>query len=138
IRTYKVDARVISATNTDLKAAVAAGLFREDLFYRLNVIHIRVPPLRDRLEDIPVLAKRFIEEAAKKNGREAPLLHPDAIDRLLAYNWPGNIRELQNLMERHVVLNQTGVIDVDELPAELGGSERQKSIVVPVGLPLRD
>jgi len=135
--TLRVETRVISATNTDLKSAIRAGNFREDLFYRLNVVHLRVPALRERIEDIPLLAKKFLEESAKKNGRLVPLLHPDALEALQHYAWPGNIRELQNLMERAVVLNRTGVIEPSNLPSEIGGDQRQKSIVIPVGTPLR-
>ena len=106
--TLRVQTRVISATNTDLKTAIRGGQMREDLYYRLNVIHIRVPPLRERQEDIPLLAKKFLEESAKKNGRAVPLLQSDALECMMHYGWPGNIRELQNLMERVVVLNRTG------------------------------
>ena len=137
VETLKVDTRVISATNTDLKTAIRDGRMREDLYYRLNVIHMRVPPLRDRKDDIPLLAKKFIEESAKKNGRAVPLLHSEALDRLQAYSWPGNMRELQNLMERIVVLNRGGVVTLDELPPELGVGQRQRTIVVPVGVTLR-
>jgi two-component system response regulator HydG len=137
VATLKVETRVIGATNTDLKTAIRDGRMREDLYYRLNVIHIRVPPLRDRKDDIPLLAKKFIEESAKKNGRTVPLLDTDVIDRLQAYGWPGNVRELQNLMERLVVLNRTGVVTPDDLPPELGADQRRKTIVVPVGIPLR-
>ena len=135
--TLKVETRVISATNTDLKTAIKTGQMREDLYYRLNVVHIRVPPLRERPEDVPLLAQRFLEESAKKNGRAVPLLHSDALDCLERYPWPGNIRELQNLMERFVVLTKTGIIGIDDLPPEVFSGQRQKSIVVPVGLPLR-
>jgi transcriptional regulator with PAS, ATPase and Fis domain len=110
---------------------------REDLYYRLNVIHIRVPPLRDRTEDIPLLAQKFLTDSAKKNGRLLPLITEDAMEYLVSYPWPGNIRELQNLMERLVVLNRTGKIGVEDLPPEVGGVERQKSFVVPLGTPLR-
>lgn len=136
-QTIRIQARVISATNADLKAAIQNGQFREDLFYRLNVIHIRVPALRERLEDIPLLAKKFLEDSAKKNGRPVPLLHPESLESLTNYRWPGNIRELQNLMERAVVLNKTGVIELEDLPPEIGENQRQKQIVIPLGLPLR-
>lgn len=136
-QTLKVETRVISATNADLKSAIKSGQLREDLYYRLNVIHVRVPPLRERLEDVPLLAKRFIEESSKKNGREIPLLHPDALECLMRYPWPGNIRELQNLMERAVVLSRTGIIRAEDLPPEIGGNQRQKTIVIPVGISLR-
>jgi two-component system response regulator HydG len=135
--TLKVDTRVISATNSDLKTAIRAGQLREDLYYRLNVIHIRVPPLRERSRDVPLLAQRFLEESAKKNGRPVPFVDPEAMERLVGYAWPGNIRELQNLMERFVVLNRTGTIRTEDLPPEIGGAPRQKSVVVPLGVPLR-
>lgn len=136
--TLKVQTRVISATNSDLKTAIRAGQLREDLYYRLNVIHIRVPPLRERAQDIPLLAQKFLEESAKKNGRPNPLLHADVLDCLVRYGWPGNIRELQNLMERFVVLNRSGVIRLEDLPPEIGGTARRKSVVVPLGVPLRE
>jgi two-component system, NtrC family, response regulator HydG len=135
--TIHVESRVISATNTDLKSAIRKGTFREDLYYRLNVIHITLPSLRERQEDIPLLAKKFLEESAKKNGREVPLLHPDALDSLVLYPWPGNIRELQNLMERLVVLSRTGVIRHEDLPMEISGTRRERTIAVPVGTSLR-
>lgn len=139
IETLRVKTRVISATNTDLKSAIREGKFREDLYYRLNVVHIQVPPLRERAEDIPLLAKKFLEESARKNGREVPLLEHAALDALIEYSWPGNIRELQNLMERVVVLSHTGVIAMADLPKEIvGGTTRPRSVSIPVGLPLRE
>lgn len=138
IETLHVQTRVISATNADLKTAILKGTMREDLFYRLNVVHIRVPPLRERREDVPLLVQQFLEESAKKNGRPAPLVHSDALDALVAYSWPGNIRELENLMERLVVLNRNGVVERSDLPSEMGGGQRPRTIVVPIGCPLRD
>lgn len=135
--TFKIETRVISATNVDLMSAIQSGQFREDLYYRLNVLHIRVPPLRERVEDIPVLAAQFISDSAKKNGREIPLIHPKALDLLTRYNWPGNIRELQNLMERLVVLNITGEIRPEDLPHEVGGTKSERMIKVPLGVPLK-
>ncbi len=135
--TLKVDTRVISATNTDLKSAIQTGQMREDLYYRLNVIHFNVPPLRERKDDVPMLAKKFIEESARKNGRPVPLISNDALECLVHYGWPGNVRELQNLMERVVVLNRHGVIQIEDLPPEVGKTERRMSLVVPIGTPLR-
>lgn len=135
--TIKISTRVISATNVDLKSAIRQGQFREDLYYRLNVLHIRVPSLRERLEDIPLLAAQFIAESAKKNGRKAPLIHTKTLTLLEQYTWPGNIRELQNLMERLVVLNTTGEIRPEDLPQEIGGSKKDNLIRVPIGLPLK-
>ncbi|MBI4403535.1 MAG: sigma-54-dependent Fis family transcriptional regulator [Deltaproteobacteria bacterium] len=136
-KTLHVDTRVVSATNADLKAAISNGTFREDLYYRLNVVHIHVPPLRDRLEDIPLLAQKFLEESAKKNGRKVPLLHSEVLECLARYSWPGNVRELQNLIERTVVLNKTGVISVEELSPEIMSNQKEKRMVIPVGMPLR-
>lgn len=135
--TLKIETRVISATNVDLMSAIRSGQFREDLYYRLNVLHIRVPSLRERVEDIPVLAAQFIADSAKKNGRTVPLFHPKALELLARYNWPGNIRELQNLMERLVVLNTTGEIRPEDLPQEIGGTKSERVIKVPLGLPLK-
>jgi DNA-binding NtrC family response regulator len=110
----KVDARVISATNVDLRERVAAGRFREDLFYRLNVFPIRLPPLRDRREDLPAL----VEALLQRHGR--PLrLEPDALKALTGYGWPGNIRELENVLLRAAALGEKGAITVRDLPAEL-------------------
>jgi len=100
-----VDARVIAATNKDLEEEIAHGNFREDLFYRLNVIPFFVPPLRDRKEDIPLLVKEFLQEFGQQYGRPHVDMHPDALDILRQYNWPGNVRELRNLVERVLILN---------------------------------
>lgn len=136
--TQRVETRVISATNSDLKKAIEQGQLREDLYYRLNVIHIRVPPLRERQDDIPLLIQKFLDESAKKNARPAPRIDAEAMNALMRYRWPGNIRELQNLMERAVVLNRSGVIQVSDLPAEIGENQGLRSVVVPVGTPLRE
>jgi two-component system response regulator HydG len=114
------------------------GQFREDLFYRLNVIHIHMPALRERREDIPVLVAKFLEESAKKNGREVPLITPDAIEALENYPWPGNIRELQNLMERLVVLNRSNTLDLSQLPHEITASQTTKTMTIPIGVPLKE
>lgn len=113
-KTIKVDVRVLSASNRNLKEDVASGVFREDLFYRLNVIHIEVPSLRERMEDVRLLVTHFIE---KYGGRKTELT-PQAWEALYAYSWPGNIRELENVIERAVVLNSGGLIDLKDLPAE--------------------
>jgi two-component system response regulator HydG len=102
--TIKVDARVIAATNSDLTRAVAEGRFREDLFYRLNVIHVEIPPLRERREDIPLLVSHFIEKYNRLTGKKVQGIAPDALDLLQALDWPGNVRELENAIERAVVL----------------------------------
>ena len=103
IKTIKVDVRLVTATNRDLLAEVGAGAFREDLFYRLNVVPIHIPPLRERREDIPLLADHFIAKFNDRLKKEIAAITPEAVERLVAYQWPGNIRELENLMERTVL-----------------------------------
>src|SRR5258706_3589131 len=109
-----VDVRLIAATNRDLPAAVAAGTFRQDLFYRLNVVPIAVPPLRERAEDIPLLVEYFVGRYAKAAGKNIRRIGKDTLELLKAYNWPGNIRELQNVVERAVILSETDTFFVDE------------------------
>ncbi|HKL81665.1 MAG TPA: sigma-54 dependent transcriptional regulator [Desulfobacter sp.] len=106
-KTLAVDVRVIAATNRDLKAMSAKQTFREDLYYRLNVVHIDIPPLRRRPEDIPELAMHFLDEFARKNRRDIKGFSPNAMDTLIRYEWPGNVRELMNAMERGVVMART-------------------------------
>jgi DNA-binding NtrC family response regulator len=112
----KVDVRVIAATNVDLSLAVQEGRFREDLYYRLNVINIHLPPLRERKEDIPLLAEFFARKYREENNKVISGISPEALKSLMDYHWPGNVRELENAIERAVVLSQTGVIDHDLLP----------------------
>lgn len=114
----KVDVRVISATNKDLKKAVASGQFREDLYYRLSVVTIELPPLRERKEDIPLLAQHFLKKFALENQKEFTGFSPEAIDFLLKYEWPGNVRELENAIERAVILAKSPYIEVADLPQE--------------------
>jgi formate hydrogenlyase transcriptional activator len=109
-----VDVRIIAATNRDLEAAVTAGTFREDMFYRLNVFPIHVPALRERLEDIPLLVEHLVERFAKRVGKEFRTIKMNTIEMLQAYDWPGNIRELQNVIERSVILSAGDVFSVDE------------------------
>jgi formate hydrogenlyase transcriptional activator len=109
-----VDVRLIAATNRDLPAAVAAGTFRQDLFYRLNVVPIAVPPLRERAEDIPLLVEYFVGRFAKGAGKDIRHVSKDTLARLKGYHWPGNIRELQNVVERAVILSETDSFVVDE------------------------
>jgi formate hydrogenlyase transcriptional activator len=111
-KTIRVDVRVIAATNRDLGAEVAAGRFRRDLFYRLNVVPIGVPPLRERPGDIELLVQFFVQKLAKKLGRPPMQVPPDVMTRLRAYAWPGNVRELQNVLERAIVLAQGGVLAI--------------------------
>jgi two-component system response regulator PilR (NtrC family) len=115
-----VDVRVIAATNRDLRARAESGAFREDLFYRVNILQIELPPLRERPEDLPVLAEHFIRRFCQKLGKPPMQLHPEAMVQLLGYRFPGNVRELENLMERCVALNPGGPITRDLLPEGLG------------------
>jgi two-component system nitrogen regulation response regulator NtrX len=112
----QVDARVIAATNKNLEKEIERGNFREDLFYRLNVIPFTVPPLRDRAEDIPMLSAHFLREFTKAYGRKPKELSEEATVDLMAYSWPGNVRELRNLMERIVILHPQGRIERRHLP----------------------
>lgn len=114
----KVDVRVISATNKDIKKAVANGEFREDLYYRLNVVSVELPPLREREEDIPLLAQHFLRKFAVENRKEITGFSPEATDFLLKYEWPGNVRELENAIERAVILAKSSSIEVADLPQE--------------------
>jgi two-component system response regulator HydG len=129
--TIDADVRLIAATNRDLDEAIRLGSFREDLFYRLNVIPIRVPALRERPDDVPVLAARFLSHAASRLGREAPALGAGATDALTRYTWPGNVRELENLMERLVVLTPSERIEADDLPAAIRAGGSSPSALTP-------
>jgi two-component system response regulator PilR (NtrC family) len=113
------DIRVLAATNRDLMKMVAEGTFREDLFYRINVIPLRLPPLRERLDDIPLLAEHFVAKFAEQMGKPVSGISGGALARLREHNWPGNIRELENAMERAVALEQTPTILVESLPEQL-------------------
>ena len=110
-RSVHVDIRVIATTNVSLAAMVERGQFRADLYYRLNVIPLSLPPLRDRREDIPILAQHFAEKFAAQHGSITPRLHPEFLDRLQSHSWPGNVRELANFMRR--VLTLSGTLDID-------------------------
>ena len=116
VETLTADARIIAATNADLEKLVRDGTFREDLYYRLNVITIQLPPLRKRTEDIPLLARRFLEVYAGENEKDIAEISPRAMELLMDYHWPGNVRELENVIERATVLSTTDVLDVDLLP----------------------
>jgi transcriptional regulator with GAF, ATPase, and Fis domain len=120
----KVDVRVIAATNRVLEEEVATGKFRADLFYRLNVLPVRVPPLRERSADIPQLVMFFIQRHAKRIGRTVEGVSRDSLERLMGYPWPGNIRELENVVERALVLSRGGVLDIgpDQLPSVPGAA----------------
>jgi two-component system response regulator HydG len=136
--TQRADVRIVAATNRDLIAEVAAGRFREDLFYRLNVIAITAPPLRARREDIPLLVDHFLGLYCAKNGRVR--LHPTrgALDRLMGYAWPGNVRELENVIERAVVLSRGDVLGEEDLPDSIASAARAEptQLAFEIGTPL--
>lgn len=119
----KVDVRIIAATNRDLKEEVQQGTFREDLFYRLNVVSLRVPPLRERREDVPLLAQHFLSRFAEKNKKPLKGFTPQAMDMMLKHEWPGNVRELENAVERAVILSLGDYISENELPLVVAESE---------------
>ncbi|WP_461833950.1 sigma-54-dependent transcriptional regulator [Desulfothermus sp.] len=125
LKTLKSDFRVIAATNKDLKKEVEQGRFREDLYYRLNVVNIELPPLRERPEDIPLLAGHFLKKYSRENNKDIKGFTPEAMQLLTAYNWPGNVRQLENIIESAVVLTQSDMIGVADLPAELKDESRQ-------------
>jgi DNA-binding NtrC family response regulator len=125
----QVDVRIIAATNVDLRQAVREGKFREDLFYRLNVITIELPPLRSRREDIPLLAAHFLKRYSDENGLLLRSLSSDAIRALVDYDWPGNVRELENVIERGVVLSSGPTINSDLLPGHLTGRSYSSSLL---------
>jgi DNA-binding NtrC family response regulator len=114
-KTLKVDVRLVAATNRDLRAALEEGTFREDLYYRLNVVAIDIPPLRDHPEDIPALASFFLARYAKESGKNITTITPEAMKRLMGYHWPGNIRELQNIIERGVALSAGTILDTADI-----------------------
>ena len=138
-KTIKVDVRVLSASNRNLKEDVSRGIFREDLFYRLNVIHIEVPSLRERIEDIRPLVNHFIEKYRQDGGKTKIELSPEAWKAIYNYSWPGNVREIENVIERAVVLNSSGVIGLEDLPSEFSGKKEDLSIdgFIPLDVPLQ-
>ncbi|MBP1659078.1 MAG: zraR 4, partial [Candidatus Aminicenantes bacterium] len=140
-QTIKVDVRILAATNTDIEELIAARAFRSDLFYRLNVIKIEIPPLRDRKEDIPLLVKHFIDVYSRENHKEIEGVSEDVFEILDAHAWPGNVRELENLVERAVVLSRSNVITRASLPPFLLRRESvddESMIAAEESLDLRD
>jgi two-component system, NtrC family, response regulator len=138
-RTITVDIRLVVATNKDLKKGVELGNFREDLYYRLNVVNINLPPLRERREDIPVLVAHFMQKLSGENHKAAKKFAPEALEYLTAYEWPGNVRQLENVVERCMVLAAKDEIGVEDLPSEIKDEEAQfKSAVdlLPIKLEL--
>src|SRR5262249_18991461 len=126
--TVKVDIRLVAATNRDLREMVRHNQFREDLFHRLNVFTIALPPVRERSPDIPLLASYFLKLFSEKHGKTV-LLASEAVDAMKRYSWPGNVRELRNMLERAITFNDTGVIQEDEL--EFGEDANEKTAVGP-------
>ena len=137
-KTIKVDVRVLSASNRNIKEDVASGTFREDLFYRLNVMNIKVPLLRERIDDIPLLVKHFIEKYKEDAGENKIELSPEVWKMLYNYSWPGNVRELENVIERAVVLSSEGLVTPEDLPEELVGAKIEFDVerFIPPGVPL--
>jgi two-component system response regulator PilR (NtrC family) len=141
VDTIKVDVRIIAATNVDLRRSVADGKFREDLFYRLNVIPVQLPPLRDRKEDIPILVQHFLEKYGEESRKSGWFVTPEAMDLLMAYDWPGNVRELENVIERAVVLAPSREIGVELIPEQVRFNREfhdSEFVVPPEGIPLRE
>jgi len=133
LETLRADVRLVAATNANLEERVASGDFREDLYYRLNVISIQLPPLSRRAEDIPLISQHFLRIYSKENERPLRRLTSDAMDLLMAYHWPGNVRELENVIERAVVLSSGEVIDVSLLPGNIRNPTT--TLTPPAGLP---
>jgi transcriptional regulator with GAF, ATPase, and Fis domain len=134
-RTRTVDVRIIAATNRDLEAEVKAGKFRQDLYYRLSVFPIGLPPLRERPEDIAVLAQHFLDQASRKMGKTVPALKPPQIRELEAYDWPGNVRELQNVIERAVIRARDGHLEFGLRPAPPAASPLRNRETTPPSTP---
>jgi DNA-binding NtrC family response regulator len=136
-REIDVDIRLVAATNRDLKEQVDSGEFREDLYYRLRVVEIVLPPLRERAEDIPLLVRHFIDQIARENNRPVKDITPDSLDALLAYNWPGNVRELRNTLESVIVLSLKERIELADLPPHITGATPVQTLIKP-GMTLAD
>ena len=138
-KTLKVDVRLITATNRNLEKEVSEGRFREDLFYRLNVITIHLPSLRERKDDIPILSNFFVIKYTKKYKKEIKGFAPEAMEALCAYHWPGNVRELENVVERAIVLCKKNTISVDHLPGNIvPGKDDMSLIKIPMGTSLQE
>jgi nitrogen regulation protein NR(I) len=137
-RTVPVDVRVLAATNVNLKAAVRARTFREDLYYRLNVVPIHVPPLRERREDIPYLVEHFVRKAARECNRDVRSVSAGALEVLSRYDWPGNVRELENVIHRAVVLASSPVLHLPDVPLDVAMPEMGARLTEDDGLPLRE
>jgi len=136
--TLTVDARIITATNRDLRAEVNAGRFREDLYYRLNVVNIHLPALRERPDDIPLLAFRFLEESAEEHRKEVLGFESKAAMAIKSYRWPGNVRELRNVIESVVVMSKNTYLTVEDLPVHLTERNDEEGIVIPMGISMAE
>ena len=138
--TVRADVRIVAATNRDLQAEVEAGRFREDLYYRLNVIAITAPPLRTRREDIPLLVDHFLGVYCRKNGRERLSVAPEAMTKLMDYAFPGNVRELENLVERSAVLCRGDTLELSDLPEAVAQAEQHapEDLTIAIGTPLEE
>ncbi len=123
--TIKVDVRIVAATNQNLEELIKSGRFRQDLYFRLNVVPLQVPPLRDRGDDIPLLVAHFIQKSNEKMRKQVGGMSPQVLSLLMAYNWPGNIRELENLIQRMMVVAKEEILDVQDLPPEIRGKEKE-------------
>jgi DNA-binding NtrC family response regulator len=134
----EVDVRVIAATNRDLKEEIQKGSFREDLYYRLNVVNIHVPPLRERKDDIPLLAQAFLQEFADDNAKAIEGFDPKARAAIYAYHWPGNVRELRNCIESAVVMAASKLISLDDLPPGVRKSADESVVRIPIGSSISD
>lgn len=132
--TLEVDVRVVTATNRDLEREIAEGRFREDLFYRLNVVRIHVPPLRERKDDLPLMIASFLREFSEENGKKVDGFDPKARSALYAYDWPGNVRQLRNCVESAVVMASGSLITLDDLPPSIRSGDEVPSIRIPVGV----
>ncbi|NLG34713.1 MAG: sigma-54-dependent Fis family transcriptional regulator, partial [Lentisphaerae bacterium] len=137
-QTVSVDVRLVAATNRDLKQMVEAGTFREDLFYRLYVVNVTLPPLREREGDMVLLVRHYMQALAAENGRRVTGITPEAMDALTAYPWPGNVRELRNVIERMVVLGSGEKLTVRDLPPSLRSPAPGRAEVARPGRVLRD
>jgi DNA-binding NtrC family response regulator len=126
-KTLHIDVRVIAATNRDLRAALEDGTFREDLYYRLNVVPIEIPPLRERKEDIPYLVRYFVDKLARENGGRVTSSTDAAIDKLMQYSWPGNVREIENVIERSIVMTTGEKLDADDIRLDMNLRPRQQA-----------
>jgi len=136
-RTLKVDVRLVAATNRDLRAALEEGTFREDLYYRLNVVPIDIPPLRERKEDIPDLVKLFLARSAADSGKELSGVAPEAMKLLMEHHWPGNVRELQNIIERGAALAKGPTLGADDIHFDpQRGKQNSGAAVLPEGVTL--